>query len=260
LGKANGEDVKENSMKILIFFPGGLGDFLMFTPALRRYTKENPNHEITIATHKNNYLTHIFDNHPYIKGGYVHTPHPWVDYNENYIAGCSDIIDNYLPKHCNKFDSVINIVKLPNMHKIYKYAQEMCVSLVTDYLDVFIPNEIVETVDKDLKEKGIDKFNLIHSVSGNPVKNIPKHLQEMFKQESNVPVIAINKSNPHENINYTFELIKRASKLFVCDSVCMHAADALKKENTIIFRKENVPWEWNYVKPLHIKYKEVISK
>ena len=242
--------------RILIYQPGGVGDVIMTTPALRQFAKDNPNAYTYLAINHRVANSHIADNYPWIDE-IVPVRDAWEDFNNHFSIGVREVgHDLRAFSRANKIDKIIELKAPVTQHKIRQYGVELGVKLESDAMEVFIPDCISGEVDAFLKENGIaGEFALVHSVANLSTKNIPSKFITQYISQINLPTIIIDGNFLHCDIHFSFELLRRATNSLLCESAFVPAADALGAKDVVILAWK--PSSFKYVDPLHIDFKTV---
>jgi len=118
---------------LLVVYPHGLGDHVLLTPALRKYSKLHPDTKITIASLSRfgPKVEQLLGGLPYIHSFLPDLPDPWNDF-KSYEEGIKFIKQRIVYNFIGKFDEVKLILHKPREgflhHKIFRTAFELGVS------------------------------------------------------------------------------------------------------------------------------------
>jgi hypothetical protein len=237
--------------RVIIYQPGGVGDVTMTTPALRQFAKENPNTEVFLAINNRVANSHIADNYPYVHE-IVPVRCAWQDFGNNFQLGCKEVrMDLNAFARRNRVDEILEI-KLPiSQHKIVQYHHELGVRLTSDRMDIFMPDGIQDRVQEWIDENGVNEpFALIHPHANLALKDIPPDLVQQYIQSCRIHSVIIDKHFVDPDIHFSFELLRRAHRVFLCESAFITAADVFEKQNVLI-----LAWQkdtFKFVEPRHI--------
>jgi len=255
-----------------ILFPHGLGDAILATPALRRFSEENPHYTIVIhglSRHGAAFPT-LFKGSPYAARNDL--PDPWHDFpsyqdgiawmegiaRERVKSGGKAIV---LP--CAMHDEIGG--DNPE-HKIYRFAFELGVEVDDPSLDIWCDRDLVDK----MRERFASRFSgkrtvFFHVDAGDPIKTIsPGHALFLAKRHIGDDFVSIvvqqsvdtsawsdDPSMVHrvwsENIQVSFAALAASDDVCVIDSVMMHAAAAMGKPQVAWFGREEII---EHVKPL----------
>lgn len=233
---------------MLIIYPHGLGDIILLTPALRALGEE-PH----IAVLKRFRGTEILDGCPWIEQVHYVLPDPW---NDTSRSGCRTFGEHYAEKHGL---TPVWIWHPPQMHKITYNAHALDVELVHLDTEIWISAEHREIADDWLAGRQWP-YGFLHCATGMPglstaaaKKDFPASLGwKWLSSQGMSSVVEVGNSFAKDAfpIPVQFEIMRRADKLCVADSVFYHAAHALKKRVDLAYfgRGEGVH---RRVRPLH---------
>jgi hypothetical protein len=225
-------------MNILIIYPHGLGDCLMLTPSLREWYKKN-NTKVNIAIMKRFESSKIFANNPYVdKIFYVQDP--WNDYSSADIGFIEVQKAGEIIATQNNLISIF-LNQPPPIHKIFKNAGLLGLTLESTHIDIFISEEerniANEVIDKYV---GLNQFGFIQTTTGaGSTKDLPNGFGEKWlRNERGLNYfIEIGKTFKFDeyNINIQFEILRRASAVCIPDSVFYHACSGLNKNIDFVY-------------------------
>jgi len=236
---------------LLVVYPHGLGDHVLLTPALRKYSKLHPDTKITIASLSRfgPKVEQLLGGLPYIHSFLPDLPDPWNDF-KSYEEGIKFIKQRIVYNFIGKFDEVKLILHKPREgflhHKIFRTAFELGVSfdsidelateLAVDDEYLLKAQEFVKDYDRPLL--------VLHNKAGNPPKEIPEDVLEKIVNDtySKFTVLEFGKKStshsievPEDDFNFTKALISIADQVCAIDSVVMHIAGAFRKDLLAIF-------------------------
>lgn len=241
-------------MSKLIAYPHGLGDCILLTPVLREYFFATGK-KMSVATLERFKSAKFFDNNPYVDK-ILYTKDAWNDYS-SFEEGCWEI--NNL---CLKFAKENNIeeVNFPR-HKSHT------LKIISNYIDVGFKNAVnpsteiyttTEEVDDAIKIidsiVGDNSFGFIQTNTGVPAKDLPegygrKWLNNKFNLKNFIEV-GKEIDGLSMTIGTQFEIMRRASRVCLPDSVFYHACGAINKPvDFVYFAKGKSVYE--RVRPLH---------
>lgn len=226
-----------SSSHILFCFWHGLGDLILATPSFRAFKQANPHTKMSIAVKKEVIQSRFLEHCPYFDT-IIQIPNPW-SYPE-FETGIKEIADQLNAiKEAHKIDTIKWMYQAPyytyGIHKIGRTAKEMGVIIASTQTEVFLDPKNEQEARAFLEEQGYasQPYIFVHRTTAFPQKDLPDHVVQTFIKEKqwHWPVIEVGKTYSIQDkpINFTFEILKRAEKVIVADSVFMHAADALGK-------------------------------
>lgn len=224
---------------LLINYPHGLGDCIMFTPTMRQYYM-NTGNKLNLIMLERLKTAQLFENCPYV-GKIFYVKDPWHDYKggfgvgkvEEMKAGRQIAKDNKMTfKHIEH--------PAPN-HKIHINARELNLKLDSEIMDVFISDADRNVANLIINNAvGKNKFGFVQTITtGGKVKDLPNDFgKKWLKKNRGIDhVIEVGKDFKYDdyNINVQFEIMRRASAICIPDSVFYHAASAMGKNIDFVF-------------------------
>lgn len=220
-------------MRALVYQPHGIGDNIMLTPCLRKLY--NDGYRVTLMCHPEILKSHLFDSCEYISDFCI-VPNPWkTKLGKNLPAMNRHIYNSNLElfeKKRKDYDwsgKALHNDRQPDEHKIYMTARELGIEIDSPKLEVFIPDWIKEKVNKNQWITG--DFVFMHDVvNDHPYHNWPEAeewMDDNLGLQSNVFRVSQSGNYFCDNINYAFEILRRAKHRILCSSVFVHAAEAL---------------------------------
>jgi len=248
-------------MKTLIVYPHGLGDCILATPAIREYKKQTGNF-IGFAMLERFKSSELFMHNQYIDE-LLYTKDAWNDFS-SYEIGL-DSVNNFCMKIAKekKYDKIILIRHSPNGSKTLDCAKALDIELTDFHTEIYTSDKDKEIADNLLNILDIDyPFGFAHSRTGVKSKDIPdEYAEQWLKKHGMQSVVEIDISYYHlaYPVNVGFEIMKKAEKICVADSVYYHAACAIDKQIDFVYFAKGKS-VFNRVKPLHfvkqnVKYK-----
>ena len=245
-------------MPRLIIYPHGLGDIILLTPALRALQGQG----LHVAVLKRFAGTEILDACPYIDAVHYALPDPWND-------GCGR---NGTKAAGDKLAQQLNLKSVwiwhrPGHHKIHENFRSLGISGNTDYQTTFW----LAAWHQDQATawlNGRHNYGFLHCATGMPglstaavKKDFPSELgREWLLQHGCGDVIEVGVDYDKKALPMPvqFEIMQRAVKVCLADSVFYHACHAMGKSVDFCYfgRGEGV---WKRVRPLCGVSQETVS-
>lgn len=238
-------------MKILIIYPHGLGDCILATPMLRALKAQG--NKICFAMLERFKSSKIFDKCPYIDS-FVWTKDAWNDFPNNNVAYGQEEIRKFCAIYAkeNDIEKTVFLDHSRNGNKIIDCLNAFNLPHENFHTEIYIDDSDRELADKLCPK---EEFGFIHGYSPSlPSKNFPEGWarENMNKNTGIDKFVEIGvEISPFEiPITTQFEIMRRATFVYLIDSVFYHAAGALDKKIDLAYfkRGESV---YNRVKPLH---------
>lgn len=213
--------------KALISCVDGIGDIIQYiTPVMRKLYKDG--YKTTLMGREQLTQSHLLDTCPYIEE-IIHIPNPWkfkdVDKAvKNNLKEFNKIKKHYDVSYFRPFCQTQMYHKLDMTTKFFGMKD-----LVGEerYPEVFIPKECEEEAKEYVSDMFDGEFMFIHT----EVKDHPAHTwTDSYKWiDDNFPPIDVHDTRFQrwENINTSFAVMKRASRIILSSSCFLCAADAL---------------------------------
>lgn len=243
--------------RALICYFHGLGDVIQLTPHMRQLFNDGYGYKVDLMCRKQVKTTHLLDKCPYVDK-LIEVPNPWQE--NDYDDALAEIIKNY-NKLKTEYDwSGISThrLQLP-VSKIEMTSLELSLNIEYKYLEVFIPEAIYDDARKFIKCKYPDGYIHVHT----QIENHPVHSWDatewIDENLPDLPIINTGKGSSmeryHEDINWTFVLIRHATHRVYSSSVMVHASDALNKIIDIINygKADRKVWPLEQWKVKHIR-------
>lgn len=247
---------------LLILYPHGLGDCILLTPAIREFCVATGN-KVHLATLQRFKTAKIFDHNPYIDKIY-YTKDAWHDYDNSHLgfqtlhtewkrfAKNEDFAGFVMPMHSSKENKTLINCRYLGIPKPKSFQTEV----YTTEKDKEAAAEIIS------KLVGSEPFGFVHTNTGVPSKDLPDNFGRTYLRDKGLShIIELGKEfDPYsENINVQFEILRRASKVCIPDSVFYHACHAMHKSVDFVYfgRGEGIH---SRVKPLFECEENVVYK
>lgn len=232
-------------MKILIFFPHGIGDFFMCYEAFRLYKDQN-NCSLDIACHSGLYQSQIIKNFNLFENiHWIHNP---------YELNSLEIGELVNKKELSVINKIFNYDKIIHVNFNQKKGENLlsrinlCIkqlkisnnNQIRDFNNIFFNKYIEREVDIYLKKKKIQKydFTFIHLESSNIHRNISyKNLTNKFK---NKEIILKRNTFNDKPLIFSILLLKYSSNCILVDSCFFHVCNNfLNKKIDILITTNN---------------------
>lgn len=212
--------------KALISCVDGLGDIVSYiTPYMRKFYKEG--YMTTLMGREELTTSHLLDDCPYLEE-IIHIPNPWKFKDpsktvKKNLATFNKLRKNFDLAYNRPFCQIQMYSKLDMTSKFFGIPE---LEGEDRYPEVFISDECDKEAEDYLNNVEFKEFMFVHV----NIPNHPAHTWDAYQWiGENFPPMNIydTRFNTFDNINTTFAIMKRASRIILSSSVMVHAADAL---------------------------------
>jgi hypothetical protein len=222
-------------MSVLIYYPHGLGDCIMFTPQLR--VLDDGFEEVHLICRDSVVDSHLFDSCPYVDR-LIPTSNPW---DGEFIENIEKDRRSFKQRAAD-YDAAffIDHLVIPDgWHKVDLNSLKVGIDNQIDpQPEIFIDDVVARRAQQYIDENFPDGYIFKHT----DIELHPLHDWEaddwIQRNLPDLPVTDTGHEQPHyrlrEDINFTFYLLSQAEYVVLSSSVMVHAADALNKEITVL--------------------------
>ena len=214
--------------KALVCMADGLGDWVQYGTPHLRYLYNN-GYKCDIMCREEISTSHLLDDCPYIDE-LIHIPNPWKFKKPEKTVKQNFQKFNKLRK---EYDVAYNrpFCQIQTYHKLDMTSKFFGIKELEGeerYPEVFIPEECEEEAEEYVKDVFDDEpFMFVHTeVKDHPAHTWPESY-EWIKDNFEPMNIHDTRFQKWENINTSFAVMKRASRIILSSSVFLCAADAM---------------------------------